>query len=482
MPSNFLRVTVFTLLFLLAAAVNADGAIWYVKATAAHDGDGTKNRPFQSLEAAEAASGAGDTIYIVQTPSAVVLDGQIVLKPDQKLIGLGPDVTRVPEEAAAARITYSGGGGFGYPAGAVVQLSTNNEISNIHFKDFLFGGIVAIDVEFSGANIHDNLFTGGEIVEGFNRFSVYLTSSSGNSAVTFRDNVVRDGVVLAGIIVEHYADSSGTYLFEGNHFENIGLRSHILWTFDTAFIHADILDSSANNIGALGEFSDFANSDSILMQLSNSSTMDVFVDGYTYDNTGQFGGVSNTGLELFLVGEGFAPPAIWATNAEATLKINNSSFSNAVTEAIQLLNFGVDSVMDVQITNTTVLDAKPRQFNAVIGVDGAAIAVAPSFVFSSGNQTSVKIENSDIIGSTGYGFGVYDLGATGFNSVIDLGGGDLASFGQNRILNNAVGDVELLESNGIGRFNWWGGDSPVINIIGGGAFDTVPELLADPRP
>ncbi|MBT8102175.1 MAG: hypothetical protein KJO95_04350 [Gammaproteobacteria bacterium] len=480
--TNFLRFIALNLLLILAAATHADAATWYVKATGQHDGNGSKARPFHSLEAAEAASGAGDTIYILQSDKHAILDGQIVLKPDQKLIGLGPDVTNVPENAAGARMTYSGGGGFGYPEGAVVQLSTNNEISNIHFKDFLFGGIVAIDVDFSGANIHDNLFTGGDIVEGFQRWSVDLESSSGNSVVTFRDNVVRDGVVLGGILAVQGEDSSGTYHIEGNHFENIGFNAHALFTSDTASLHADILDSSANNIGALGEFSDFANADSIYLQLSQASTMDVVVDGYTYDNTDQVGGVSNTGLELFLPGEGLQPPERWANSAEATLKINNSSFGNAVTEAIQLLNTGVDSVIDVEITNTTVFDANPRQAAAVLGLDGGAIAVLPNFFFSSGNQTSVMIENSDIIGSTGYGVAVYDVGATGFSATLDMGGGDLASIGQNRVLGNAVGDVALLESNGIGRFNWWGGDPPVINIIGGGAFDTVPELLADPRP
>ncbi|MFC1796600.1 hypothetical protein ACFL1V_05840 [Pseudomonadota bacterium] len=457
-------------------------ATWYVKATANSGGNGSEDKPFNSLANAEAASGAGDTIYIMHSHSGVALDGQIVLKPDQKLIGTGPDVRRVPENAAGARITYSGGGGEGYPDGAIIQLSSDNEIANIHFKDMSFGGIVGIDVDFSGANIHDNLFTGGNIDNGWIRISVLLESSSGNSNVVVRDNVFRDGNFLGGIRAFHRGDSSGTYDFEGNHFDNMGFRPYFFWTFDTASLQADILDSSANNIGALGEFSEFANSDSILMQLSGSSDMDVLVDGYTYDNTGQFGGISNTGLELFIFGSGFGAPELGANNAHVTLKINNSSFSNAVTEAIQVLNLGIDSLMEIEITNTVVTDANPRQLGAFFGVGGAAISVIPEFFGNSGSLTSLMIENCDVIGSSAYAVGIYDFGTSGFSSVVDMGGGALGSIGHNRILDNVVGEIELFQTDGIGESNWWGEDPPRIDIYGGGSFEVDPVLLADPRP
>lgn len=480
MPSTFLRFTALYLLLILAAATHADAATWYVQASAKDGGNGSNSKPFNSLAAVEAASATGDIIYIRQSNKHAILDGQIVLKPDQKLIGLGPDVTKVPENAAGARITYSGGGGVGYPEGAVVQLSSGNEIANIHFKDMSYGGIVGRDVDFSGANIHNNLFTGGDIDNGWIRVSVDLASSSGNSAATVTDNVIRDGIWLAGIYATHDADSSGIYHFENNHFDNIGFNAYGLQTEDTASLDADILDSSANNIGARGEFSDFANADSIVLVLEQASTMDVVVDGYTYDNTGQFGDFSNTGLELFLPGEGLNPPERWADGAQATLRIKNSSFSNAVTDAIQVLSLGVNSLIDVEITNTKVLYANPRQVGPAVGLTGSAISIVPNFFFSFGNQMSVKIENSDIIGSSGYAVGVYDGGSAGTNFTFDMGGGSLGSVGQNRILDNAVGDVELLQYNdGIGRLNWWGGGAPQVD---GGLFDTVPELLADPRP
>ncbi len=290
-------------------------------------------------------------------------------------------------------------------------------------------------------------------------------------------------ILLGGIIAIYRGDSSGTFHFEGNHFDNIGFRPHALSTFDTAYIQADILNSSANNIGAFGEFTEFANADSILMQLHNSSKQDVVVDGYTYDNTDQVGGISNTGLELIIIGPGIGfPEESWANNAEATLKINNSSFSNAVTEAMQLNNIGTNSLMSVEITNTTVFDANPRQIGAALGLAGAAISVIPEFFGNSGSQTFLKVENCDIVGSTGYSVGVYDVGTTGFSTVVDMGGGALGSIGQNRILENVAGEIVLNQTDGIGESNWWGQDPPRLGLHAGSSFDVDPVLVADPRP
>lgn len=476
-PQKYLSF--YALLLCATTTTATQAADWYVSAAMGPGGNGSAKRAFNSLQAVEVASGAGDTIFILPSPASKVLDGQIALKPDQRLIGLGPNVINANENAAAARITYSSGGGTGYPAGGVVQLSTGNEIANIHFQDMEYGGLVANGTPFTGANIHHNLFTGGNEYNGWPRLSVYLVASSGHSEVSVHHNVFRDGVFLGGIIVYGEGDSSGEYRFNNNHFENIGFRPHALATFDTAVLEAEILDSTTRNIGV---WSEYANSDSILMQLSQASVQTVRVERYHYDNPGQFGGSSNTGLELFFPGPAVSPPGYWADGAQARLEIRDSSFNNAVTEAIQLLNFGSNSLMDVEIDNTQVLNANPRQINEVFPfLSGAAVTVVPDAIGDTGSETYVKVDNSDFVGSSGYGFGVYDLGAQGLNSVIDLGGGALGSAGNNRFLDNAEGDIELLQSNGSGQNNWWGGDAPQITSIGGGVFDTAPELSADPR-
>jgi hypothetical protein len=78
--------------------------VLYVSATgeakARDGGDGAKNKPFNALQQAEAASLPGDTIYILPSPAADVLDGGIQLKDGQKLLGEGPAVTRAAPHSA----------------------------------------------------------------------------------------------------------------------------------------------------------------------------------------------------------------------------------------------------------------------------------------------------------------------------------------------------------------------------------------------
>ena len=486
--SSGFRIFKITVLFLLVGLLStAQAANWYVKASAKDGGNGSRKKPFNTLASAEAVSGPGDTIYIRPSKNAI-LDGQIVLKPDQRLIGLGRKVTKAKETASAARITYSGWAGTGFPGGAVVQLSSGNEVRNIHFKDMSFDSILGFGSDFGEVKIHGNLFTHAPEFDFTVRTGIWFISLSGNSDLIVKDNVIRDGESLWGVDTQIIGDSTVTCLYEGNQFESIGFPAYSFIAGDTSHLKADILNSSANNIGALGAFSDLANSDSIAINAIGSARMDVVVDGYTYDNTDQVGSESNTGLELFTRGPTSGPPPSWADGAELNLKIKNSSFSNAVTEAIQCLNGGFNVTMNIEITDTIVLDAKPRQIGSLLevlsggtvtGIHGAAISILPEFL-TTGSQTTLKIENCDIIGSTGYGIGVYDAGTNGFSSVFDMGGGVLGSVGYNRILENVEGEVELYQANGIGKSNWWGENPPRLDLMLGSTFIYEPALKSDP--
>ena len=57
---------------------------WYVKADAASGGNGSRNRPFATLEQVETASRPGDTIRVL--PSTGPLDGGIQLKDGRMVI------------------------------------------------------------------------------------------------------------------------------------------------------------------------------------------------------------------------------------------------------------------------------------------------------------------------------------------------------------------------------------------------------------
>src|SRR5438552_3336983 len=80
---------------------------WYVLGGGNSAGNGSRSQPFNSLQQAENASSPGETIFVL--PSQVALDGGIQLKDDQKLVGLGPEVTKASSTTAHARVTNSTG-------------------------------------------------------------------------------------------------------------------------------------------------------------------------------------------------------------------------------------------------------------------------------------------------------------------------------------------------------------------------------------
>ncbi|HJO11310.1 MAG TPA: hypothetical protein QGI39_04635, partial [Gammaproteobacteria bacterium] len=92
---KILSVTISLALFLCFPAqlsAQQDGnARYYVTTGADSNGDGSRLEPFNAIAQAEAASAPGDTIYFISVASTDVVNGGIVLKPRQKLIGVGPD-------------------------------------------------------------------------------------------------------------------------------------------------------------------------------------------------------------------------------------------------------------------------------------------------------------------------------------------------------------------------------------------------------
>jgi hypothetical protein len=477
--SSSLRSVVATLVVLLPVVVG--GAIsdsesspqdhdeqptsnYYIRAGAEADGDGSESRPFASLQRAEAVSSAGDVIYLMAGGSTETLDGGIALKPRQRLIGLGPNGRPASVGPDMVRLTNS----TEHLDGVIVMLSEANEVAGIHFVDMQHHAILGAGTSLSETHIHHNLFSGAaqseEII-----WSVRLESESGSvGAVRVTDSVFRDGDSLGGIQVMHRGDSSGEYLFERNRFTDLGGRAYHIWSLDSSRIRATILDSEADNIG-VGD----RNSDSILPHLCNSSQQHVVVRDFHYRNTKQVGNVSNTGLEAFIMGAPFTGEESWCNGCQLTLEITDSVFEDAVTDGIQLINFGSNSVLDFRIKNTKVIGAKPRQV-------GGGISLVPQNDQNTGSSTRLLIENTDIIDSAAYGFAVTDQ-SDGSTSIVDLGGGELGSAGHNRIIDSSKGEVQVLNAKVVAKHNWWGGNDPRVELQGDSStVEWQPALTSDP--
>ncbi|WP_437324264.1 hypothetical protein [Sorangium sp. So ce381] len=140
------------MLGMLLIAGSSEAATWYVKADPPHPGNGSKSRPFSSLQDLEARSGPGDTLYVIQ--SRGVLDGGIQLKDGQRLIGLGPKVTVANPHSARATLTNTSGARYD---GDVIRLAKNNVVQNIHIDNAFRSSILGINAE--NPRIEDNLMT-----------------------------------------------------------------------------------------------------------------------------------------------------------------------------------------------------------------------------------------------------------------------------------------------------------------------------------
>ena len=100
----------------------------------------------------EAASAAGDTIYVLQSQG--VLDGGIQLKDGQRLIGLGPKVNTANGNSARAKLTNTSNARYD---GDAIRLARNNLVENIHIDNAFRSAILGINAV--AAQLRNNLMT-----------------------------------------------------------------------------------------------------------------------------------------------------------------------------------------------------------------------------------------------------------------------------------------------------------------------------------
>ena len=137
-----------------------EAATWHVKADAAAGGDGSRSRPFATLEQVEQASRPGDTIRVL--PSTRPLDEGIQLKDNQRLIGDGVPVTRAAPAGARPTISnttarYNGDG---------IRLANNNLVQNLHIDGASRAGIFGVNAaraEIRGNLITNNMIQGNDL-------------------------------------------------------------------------------------------------------------------------------------------------------------------------------------------------------------------------------------------------------------------------------------------------------------------------------
>src|SRR5271155_1628791 len=111
-PRLFVRAIGFCLpvlaMWSICSSSVATAAVWFVKASAAANGNGSIVHPFNSLNTVQNASKPGDQIIVLSAPASTPpLDGGITLKTGQSLVGLDPFSLLAGNNEPAPRITNS---------------------------------------------------------------------------------------------------------------------------------------------------------------------------------------------------------------------------------------------------------------------------------------------------------------------------------------------------------------------------------------
>src|SRR5688572_18278780 len=150
------RYVLLVTLMLFMVDTSQAASTWYVQADAAAGGNGSRGRPFSTLDQVEAASQPGDTIRVL--PSLRALDGGILLKDRQRLIGLGDPVTKAQKPGAQPTITNTSAARYD---GDAVRLASNNVVQNIRIDGAARAGIFGVNA--TRAEIRGNLITNNMI-------------------------------------------------------------------------------------------------------------------------------------------------------------------------------------------------------------------------------------------------------------------------------------------------------------------------------
>ena len=351
---------------------------WYVSASATASGTGTRQSPFNSLAMAQAASGVGDAIVVLASPTGTApLNGGIVLKAGQQLVGDGPPVLSSGAPAMTGSLPLVGASGAAsLPTitnttstnnGDAVELATGSAVYNVVIAGASRGGIYGQNV--SGVCIQGNDVSGANTSQqaGFMVLPFYLESytagtanhvslkagwaaimvdeSAGTDSVAVDGNYVHDGSCSDGIDIRAMGSATATATVSGNFvtrlpqckavqtMEGIGTQAN-----DNSTLNANLFGNTEENNGSAG-----ANADSVFINEGGSGQL-VENIVYNYYNTG-IGGVSTNGME-FIVGDG--------TNEVGTVTIANSTFINDPGDMLEEYNRGTGSITTLVLNNVTV--------------------------------------------------------------------------------------------------------------------------------
>ena len=438
----------------VASATPVKAGTWYVSATALASGRGSASSPFNTLAQVQNISRPGDTIVVVPSPvDAPPLDGGIILKPGQRLIGGGAPVLKFGEPLIPDGPAVVGSAGLPLLPriantttagnGDVVRLADNTEVSNLVITGAVRGGIYGLDV--AGARVTGNDISGfntsgafGFLVQPFiledfapgvgldlttgvqaGWAGILIDAANVRTTLAIADNYVHDGVCGDGIDVRGMNKGEIAVEINSNFVTRLlqcssvrAVQAISTQVTGTSRLQAALFGNSLTQIGSPG-----ADAEGVFVNPAESGTLIETVDHNVYI-TG-IGGASTNGFE-YILSNG---------NAKSSVAISNSFFRDNPGDMLEVFNYGAGSSTNLILDNVTV-----EQTTISVGVP--SYAIPPGTAAQTGNlgeclmlssdgaknSTILHMTNSSLTGCDNNGIQITGNHATG------NGDGDLRDF------------------------------------------------------
>ena len=497
---------------------------WYVLGGGNPAGNGSQSQPFNSLHQVENASSPGDTIFVL--PSQVALDGGIQLKDDQKLVGLGPEVTKAPSTTAHARATNSTGQRYN---GDAIRLAHNTTVTNIHVAGAFRSGILGINV--TSPTIRDNLITENLIQNNDlhviqNNYVIFQPQRNHFGAIT----LFACGAAPASLCLQQDPTTvgianTGEVIISGNEIRDSNVEGMIILN-DTAVVATyQVKDNSVHDISltlpapeSVG-ITEVVRSRGFTLIAGNGSLVTVNMDAMEASNMAPAGNFASDGVVFvtfgtnalitadisdlvisnpFLTGELINGDSLelthFGSNSTFDVRVQRAQLSDSVNTRVKLLEVGDTTqnsfyveIADSQLTNTNLRSALPQARGAIgyaklgntqpVTLKALDLTVRRTTISGIGrgmhilntvpaNTVNIFVEKSSLSDLTKEGF-FFSNTSTINSANIDLGGGLLGSAGENSLTNNGSFDVSVTNTSAtpidvFASKNFWGGAAPVI--------------------
>ena len=504
------RVVVAACVLPFAAAASEGASAWYVNADAAPGGNGSRGRPFTTLEQVENASKPGDIIRIV--PSSRALDGGLQLKDSQRLIGLGDAVTK-PATGAGPTITNTNAARYN---GDAIRLARNNLVENIHVDGAARAGIFGVNAgrtELRGNLITNNMIQANDLrrLERLWPDGFVLYQSQGNhfGAIT----LLACGPGASSYCARHSqaaaAVSAGDVVIANNVIRDSNLEGIMLLTDTGAVASFAITDTVVRDLSlnlprpeSLDPPAGIVRSRAFTLIALNHSQVNLTISRFHAENLSPAGNYATDGLVFLTGGDSpvvnarisdtavLNPRMVGEVNNGDSIEIQHRGTTNGVINIdmtrlelrdpasanIKILEAAnpTNGVYNLTLTDSVLSNANPaggldgqiRLSGASNGTKAFTLAVRNTKFSGFGGAIGilnannietlhVRVENSSLSDFTAPA-GAKPIAAITIThpgdkrigaAVIDLGGGPLGSRGRNRFVTNAGLAVAVTNAN-----------------------------------